>query len=155
MPSIQNGKNISIHFTEDEIPLLDEFEQYRKQNYINRSGWVKQHMKKALTENKRQLAFRWNENLSDICCSRRDAQDSFTQIANEGGRGHRRDDSRKIQQEEVTWMKKTPPCRKRRGLKREKSTTFIYKFYTQEDICLLDQTERISAFISQRTNSLC
>ena len=58
MPSIQNGKNISIHFTEDEIPLLDEFEQYRKQNYINRSGWVKQHMKKALTENKRQLAFR-------------------------------------------------------------------------------------------------
>ena len=58
MPSIQNGKNISIHFTEDEIPLHDEFEQYRKQNYINRSGWVKQHMKKALTENKRQLAFR-------------------------------------------------------------------------------------------------
>ena len=47
MPSIQNGKNISIHFTEDEIPLLDEFEQYRKQNYINRSGWVKQHMQIA------------------------------------------------------------------------------------------------------------
>ena len=64
MRSIQNGKNISIHFTEDEIPLLDEFEQYRKQNYINRSGWVKQHMKKALTENKRQLAFRWNKNLN-------------------------------------------------------------------------------------------
>jgi hypothetical protein len=39
--------------------------------------------------------------------------------------------------------------------KHEKSTTFIYKFYTQEDICLLDQTERISAFISQRMNSLC
>ena len=58
VPSIQSGKNINIHFTEDEIPLLDEFEQYRKQNYINRSGWVKQHMKKALTENKRQLAFR-------------------------------------------------------------------------------------------------
>ena len=62
MPSIQNGKNISIHFTEDEISLFDEFEQYRKQNYINRSSWVKQHMKKALTENKWQLAFRWNEN---------------------------------------------------------------------------------------------
>ena len=61
MPSIQNGKNISIHFTEDEIPLLDEFEQYRKQNYINRSGWLKQHMKKALTENKRQLASRRNK----------------------------------------------------------------------------------------------
>ena len=26
MPAIQNGKNISFHFTEDEIPLLDEFE---------------------------------------------------------------------------------------------------------------------------------
>ena len=56
--SIQNGMNICTHFAEDEIPLLDEFEQYRKQNYINRSGWVKQHMKKALTENKGQLAFR-------------------------------------------------------------------------------------------------
>ena len=51
-------KNISIHFTEDELTLLDEFEKYRNQNYINRSGWVKQHMKKAFSENKRQLAFR-------------------------------------------------------------------------------------------------
>ena len=58
MPSPTNGKNISIHFTEDELSLLDEFEQYRKQNYINRSGWVKQHMKKELTEHKRPLAFR-------------------------------------------------------------------------------------------------
>jgi metal-responsive CopG/Arc/MetJ family transcriptional regulator len=58
MPSPTNGKNISIHFTEDELPLLDEFEQYRKKNYINRSGWVKQHMTKELTENKRPLAFR-------------------------------------------------------------------------------------------------
>ena len=58
MPSIQNVKIISIHLTKDEIPWLDEFEQYRKQNYINCSGWVKQHMKKALTENKRPVAFR-------------------------------------------------------------------------------------------------
>ena len=60
MPSPTNGKNISIHFTEDELPLLDEFEQYRKQNYINRSGfWMgQQHMKKELTEHKRPLAFR-------------------------------------------------------------------------------------------------
>ena len=58
MPSRSNGKNISIHFTEDELSLLDDFEEYRKQNYINRYGWVKQRMKKALTENKRQLAFR-------------------------------------------------------------------------------------------------
>ena len=62
MPFHPNGKNISIHFTQDELTLLDEFEKYRKQNYINRSGWVKQHMKKALTENKRQLTFGWNEN---------------------------------------------------------------------------------------------
>ena len=46
MPSPTNGKNISIHFTEDELPLPDEFEQYRKKNYINRSGWVKQHIKR-------------------------------------------------------------------------------------------------------------
>ena len=26
MPSVQNEKNISIHFTEDEIPLPDEFD---------------------------------------------------------------------------------------------------------------------------------
>ena len=32
MPSLTNGKNISIHFTEEELPLPDEFEQYRKQN---------------------------------------------------------------------------------------------------------------------------
>ena len=58
MPARSTGKNISIHFTEDELSLLNDFEEYRKQNYINRSGWFKQHMKKALTENKRPLAFR-------------------------------------------------------------------------------------------------
>ena len=45
MHSIQNGKDISIYFAEDETPLLDELKQYRKQNYINRSDWVKQHIK--------------------------------------------------------------------------------------------------------------
>ena len=64
MPSIQNGKNISIHFTEDEIHLLHEFEQYREQNNINRSSWVEQYMKKVLTDNKKQFAFRWNKNLN-------------------------------------------------------------------------------------------
>ena len=88
MPPRSTGKNISIHFTEDELSLLNDFEEYRKQNYINRSGWVKQHMKKSLTENKRPLAFRWHEDLSDICSSRRDAQNSFTQTANEGGGSH-------------------------------------------------------------------
>ena len=38
--------------------LLDEFEKYRKQNYINRSGWVKQHMQKELRENRKPYAFK-------------------------------------------------------------------------------------------------
>ena len=58
MPSNPNGKNISIHFTQDELTLLDEFEKYRKQNYINRSGWVKQHMQKELRENRKPYAFK-------------------------------------------------------------------------------------------------
>ena len=58
MPSRSNGKNISIHFTEDELSLLDDFEEYRKQNYINRSGWVKQKMQKELRDNKRSFAFK-------------------------------------------------------------------------------------------------
>ena len=55
MPSHSNGKNVSIHFTQDELTLLDEFEKYRKQNYINRSGWVKQHMQKELRENRNPM----------------------------------------------------------------------------------------------------
>ena len=58
MPSHPNGKNISIHFTQDELTLLDEFEKYRKQNYVNRSGWVKQHMQKELRENRKPYAFK-------------------------------------------------------------------------------------------------
>ena len=58
MPSNPNGKNISIHFTQDELTLLDEFEKYRNQNYINRSGWVKQHMQKELRENRKPYAFK-------------------------------------------------------------------------------------------------
>ena len=38
MPSIQNGKNISIHFTEDEIPLLDEFDVSDEKMALIRSG---------------------------------------------------------------------------------------------------------------------
>ena len=58
MPSHPNGKNISIHFTQDELTLLDEFEKYRKQNYINRSGWGKQHMKKELPKTKDPMLLR-------------------------------------------------------------------------------------------------
>ena len=46
MPSIEKRKEYQYPFAEDEMPLLDEFEQHRKQNYINRPGWVRQHMKK-------------------------------------------------------------------------------------------------------------
>ena len=58
MPSNPNGKNISIHFAQDELTLFDEFEECRKQNYINRSGWVKQHMQKELRENRKPYAFK-------------------------------------------------------------------------------------------------
>lgn len=78
MPSIQNGKNISIHFTQDELTLLDEFEKYRKQNYINRSGWVKQHMQKELREKRKPYAFKWYENLSYISSPCRDVKDAFS-----------------------------------------------------------------------------
>ena len=40
--------NTSIYFTDDEIPGLYEFEQYHKQNYINRFGRSKQHMNKSI-----------------------------------------------------------------------------------------------------------
>ena len=38
MRPIQNGKSISIHFKDEELELLKEFEEYRKKNYFTRSG---------------------------------------------------------------------------------------------------------------------
>ena len=57
MRPIQNGKSISIHFKDEELELLKEFEEYRKKNYFTRSGWVKQHMKRELHQQK-QHCFR-------------------------------------------------------------------------------------------------
>ena len=57
MRPIQNGKSISIHFKDEELDLLKEFEEYRKRNYFTRSGWVKQHMKRELYQQK-QHCFR-------------------------------------------------------------------------------------------------
>jgi|TARA_Y100000022_G_C12909900_1_gene222286 metal-responsive CopG/Arc/MetJ family transcriptional regulator len=57
MRPIQNGKSISIHFKDEELELLKEFEEYRKKNYFTRSGWVKQHMQRELHQQK-QHCFR-------------------------------------------------------------------------------------------------
>ncbi len=53
------GKGVSLHFKEDEIPLLEQFTQYRKRHYITLSGWIKQQMSKALSaENQANYSFR-------------------------------------------------------------------------------------------------
>ena len=44
-------KNISIHFRDEELPLLEEFEKWRRDQYFTRSAFVKQCMHKALKEN--------------------------------------------------------------------------------------------------------
>ena len=53
MRPIQSGKSISVHFKDEELDLLKEFEEYRKKNYFTRSGGVKQHMLRELQQNKR------------------------------------------------------------------------------------------------------
>ena len=59
MQTLSTGKNISIHFTDEELSLLEEFQEYRKKNYLTMSGWVKQNMHKTLrSHTKPQLAFR-------------------------------------------------------------------------------------------------
>ena len=47
----QMEKNISIHFRDEELPLLEEFEKWRRDQYFTRSAFVKQCMYKALKEN--------------------------------------------------------------------------------------------------------
>ena len=73
MRPIQNGKSISIHFKDEELELLKEFEEYRKKNYFTRSGWVKQHMQRELHQQK-QHCFRWNEKCKNL---RRPLHDAF------------------------------------------------------------------------------
>ena len=59
MEAEKTGKNVSIYFSEDELDLLEQFQEFRKSNYLSFSGWVKQNIHKTLTqENKKLLAFR-------------------------------------------------------------------------------------------------
>jgi len=41
MHTLSRGKNISIHFTDDELSLLKQWEKYCKNHYTTKSGWVK------------------------------------------------------------------------------------------------------------------
>jgi len=50
MHTLSRGKNISIHFTDDELSLLKEWERYCKKNYTTKSGWVKRNIFKELQE---------------------------------------------------------------------------------------------------------
>lgn len=55
MPTIPTGKNISVHFTAEELILLREFDQYCKNNFTTKSGWVKRNIHKQLQEQKQLL----------------------------------------------------------------------------------------------------
>ena len=48
MRTLPTGKNITVHFTEDELCLLEVFDQLRKSEYSTRSGWIKNKIFKAL-----------------------------------------------------------------------------------------------------------
>ena len=50
MHEISRGKNISIHFTESELRLLNEWEAFCKNNFTTKSGWVKRNIHKTLKE---------------------------------------------------------------------------------------------------------
>ena len=56
MHTIPTGRNISVHFTAEELVLLKEFDQYCKNNFTTKSGWVKRNIHKQLQEQKRLLA---------------------------------------------------------------------------------------------------
>lgn len=50
MHTLSKGKNISIHFTDDELTLLNKWEAYCRNNYTTKSGWVKRNIHKTLKE---------------------------------------------------------------------------------------------------------
>ena len=41
MSSIPTRRNITIHFSDDELDLLTAFNQYCKTSYETKSGWIK------------------------------------------------------------------------------------------------------------------
>ena len=50
MRTLPTGKNITVHFIEDELYLLEAFDRMRKSEYFTRSGWIKNKIYKALPE---------------------------------------------------------------------------------------------------------
>ena len=50
MRALPTGKNITVHFTEDELCLLEAFDRLRKSEYSTRSAWVKNKIYKALPQ---------------------------------------------------------------------------------------------------------
>ena len=50
MRALPTGKNITVHFTEDELCLLEAFDRLRKSEYSTRSSWIKNKFYKALPE---------------------------------------------------------------------------------------------------------
>ena len=59
MRTISKGKNICIYFTEDEMNLLEGFNEYCKKNYTSKSGAVKRHISDVIqTKSSKQFAFK-------------------------------------------------------------------------------------------------
>ena len=50
MRTLPTGKDIMVHFNEDELCLLEAFDRLRKSEYSTRSGWIKNKIYKALPE---------------------------------------------------------------------------------------------------------
>ena len=48
MRTLPKGKQITVHFSEDELCLLEAFDLMRKKEYSTRSAWIKNKIYKAL-----------------------------------------------------------------------------------------------------------
>ena len=52
MSTIPTSRNVTIHFSEDELDLLKEFNLFCKSYYTTKSGWIKRTIHSAVTEHK-------------------------------------------------------------------------------------------------------
>ncbi len=50
------GRNINIHFKEDELNLLEDFTSFCKENYSSKSGELKRHIRTLVKEKKTLVA---------------------------------------------------------------------------------------------------
>ena len=55
MSAIPTRRNITIHFSDDELDLLTEFNKYCKTSYETKSGWIKRRIYSELTEHKNKI----------------------------------------------------------------------------------------------------